>query len=411
MMEQSKQIQLLLRDGPVPQAFIVDLIATDTIGSIKTKLAQQCGISTELMKIVFCGRCLNENTTVDSLFLGPLTNLTVLISKVAKPSRAVDESWELVEPANVKSLYEDQTNESHSSFYVYCKKCKKMRRGKLRAYCAKCDSSAIMFVNQPNDWPDLGYKTHGAPERNRIKADCDDCGSKSENVRFIFKCTCCGEEATPLTHIRKNVDSLPCVICGEISNLFVSLYNCPHATCNDCFTAYCEQVHNQQNFVRKPSIGFTVACPVTGCSGCVSDVHHFYLLGKEGYERYQKSAAEMFFVQQTLRQYCPNPDCGAAFTLDEADNDEQEKMILCPECSKLYCRFCQSLSACRCNEQSNDENLKTIKRISKPCPNCGAPTERDGGCAHVRCLVCKAEWCHVCSSLWSDNCQWDHWFE
>ncbi|KAI1731792.1 IBR domain containing protein [Ditylenchus destructor] len=268
-MEQSNQIQLLLRDGPVSKAFIVDVSATDTIASIKTKLAQQCGISNELMKIVFCGR-----------------NLTVLITKVAKPSRVVDESWELVEQVNVKSLREAESNESHSSFHVYCKNCKKMRRGKLRAYCAKCDSSTIMFVNQPNDWPDLGYKTHGAPE------------------------------------------------------------------------TYCEQVHNQQNLVRKASIGFTVACP---------DVFRMCII----------------FIYSEKKAMSVTKNCGAAFTLEDAD-DEQEKMILCPECSKLYCRFCQSLGACRCNDQSNDENLKTIKRISKPCPSCGAPTERDGGCAHVR---------------------------
>ena len=36
--------------------------------------------------------------------------------------------------------------------------------------------------------------------------------------------------------------------------------------------------------------------------------------------------------------------------------------------------------------------------ISKPCPGCRTPTERDGGCMHMICTKpgCSLHWCWVC---------------
>lgn len=58
-----------------------------------------------------------------------------------------------------------------------------------------------------------------------------------------------------------------------------------------------------------------------------------------------------------------------------------------------------------------DESLNLIRQTTKSCPNCNVSTERNGGCAHICCTQCYFEWCFICKSKWSDECQWDHWFD
>ena len=43
---------------------------------------------------------------------------------------------------------------------------------------------------------------------------------------------------------------------------------------------------------------------------------------------------------------------------------------------------------------------KWLQQKTKQCPSalggCGALTERDGGCSHISCRMCKFEWCWLC---------------
>lgn len=43
----------------------------------------------------------------------------------------------------------------------------------------------------------------------------------------------------------------------------------------------------------------------------------------------------------------------------------------------------------------------TVRRTSKRCPKCRAPTEKDGGCNHVSCAICHYEWCWLCNGKYT----------
>lgn len=205
--------------------------------------------------------------------------------------------------------------------------------------------------------------------------------------------------------MKRNRYELECIVCSDIVPKVV-LLNCSHATCIDCFKAYLENSLEEWTFFRRP-VGFTVGCPMFGCNAFVEDIHHFHLMGIDKYRRYQHQAAEKFLSVLEERQYCPYPDCGAAFTVELFEN---EKLVSCPECSHLYCIDCKS-TKCQCNDSLCDESVTVIKTISKPCPACGVPTERNGGCAHISCTQCRTDWCFICSKNWTTECQWDHWFD
>uniref|UniRef100_A0AC34GMP6 RING-type domain-containing protein n=1 Tax=Panagrolaimus sp. ES5 TaxID=591445 RepID=A0AC34GMP6_9BILA len=136
-----------------------------------------------------------------------------------------------------------------------------------------------------------------------------------------------------------------CIICGETDSLIIVL-NCQHSSCLGCFIAYIDSCLDQWNFIRKPSFGYTIMCPMFDCSAFVEDVHHFHLLGLEKYRKYQRTATEKFVNLQDERQYCPYPNCGAAFMVEMFEN---ENTISCPECLRLYCCQCRSTSKCNCN--------------------------------------------------------------
>ena len=39
-----------------------------------------------------------------------------------------------------------------------------------------------------------------------------------------------------------------------------------------------------------------------------------------------------------------------------------------------------------------------VARLSKSCPGCGSPIEKDGGCNHITCPIegCFSHWCWTC---------------
>uniref|UniRef100_A0A3Q2CPR7 E3 ubiquitin-protein ligase parkin n=2 Tax=Cyprinodon variegatus TaxID=28743 RepID=A0A3Q2CPR7_CYPVA len=56
------------------------------------------------------------------------------------------------------------------------------------------------------------------------------------------------------------------------------------------------------------------------------------------------------------------------------------------------------------------ESLLLIRTSTKKCPSCLVPVERNGGCMHMQCSVCRAEWCWLCGVLWNRDCMGNHWF-
>lgn len=105
---------------------------------------------------------------------------------------------------------------------------------------------------------------------------------------------------------------------------------------------------------------------VSQISGFITDVHHFYLLGVDQYKRFQRLAAEKFVNLQNERQYCPYANCGAAFMLEQIDD---ENMVSCPECARLYCCICRSADGCRCRDDVKNLQLCEVIKPSLIKPN------------------------------------------
>uniref|UniRef100_A0A914HXG9 RBR-type E3 ubiquitin transferase n=1 Tax=Globodera rostochiensis TaxID=31243 RepID=A0A914HXG9_GLORO len=437
----SAKVQFVLQDNLRQRQILLVCPPNETILSTKVRLAEIIGTDPALLRVIFSGRSLGDGMRLANLELGPTTCLTLTIAAQNSIAQSASDKTSLIWVTET-NVVEDETDEgwvkltdkqeersetfladsasanAFSAFYVFCKGCDSLKRAKLRAYCRVCASSAIVFRQEPQCWDDV-------KENNDIRVFCHLCDGE-RGVLFRFKCVTCDECSSPLHHISRNSSVPPsdCVICGSHTfPLGVRLSGCAHISCLHCFAAYAEQLLSRMSLKWHAQIGYTIGCPVYGCPAVVFDVHTLYLLGKPAYHHYHQMAAQLFFSSHIAeRQHCPWPNCGAAFFVEETDEksgDQTEEMLLCPECCRLFCRSCCTTDAiatkkCKCPELRGPvdvESASLIRRTAKNCPRCSAPTERNGGCAHIRCTQCQSEWCFICLKLWNDDCQWDHWFE
>ncbi|CAJ0578787.1 unnamed protein product, partial [Mesorhabditis spiculigera] len=259
--------------------------------------------------------------------------------------------------------------------------------GKLRLYCNQCGTDEILLKREPSGWADV-----------------------LKNNRIPVSCECC-VDAAALSQTRGNWESAECVVCGDAPQ-FVFDFGCNHPCCKDCFATYSATQLREAQFRFRAPFGYTVACPSSGCDFCITDVHHFRVLGTKLYHDYQKLATEKLIALDNSGYFCPYPKCGASFFLEDDDLFEPPTVstyarIRCVECRGFFCRNCREIE-CTCH---NEELTKTtINLTTKKCPGCQVSTEKNGGCSHMSCGNCHLDWCWICGTAWKEDCQWDHWF-
>jgi hypothetical protein len=85
-------------------------------------------------------------------------------------------------------------------------------------------------------------------------------------------------------------------------------------------------------------------------------------------------------------------------------------MLTCYACGLSQCYSCQVPwhAEMTCEEYQREAaavegaSEEEVRRISKRCPNCTAPIESTGGCAHMVCGVCRFEFCYDCGYPWQE---------
>ncbi|KAJ3653399.1 hypothetical protein Zmor_012653 [Zophobas morio] len=426
----------------------VDLDPTWDIKNVKELVAPQLGLDPGEVKIIFAGKELGDSITISECDLGQQSTLhAIKITKKPPPvSPLIEESDEgkpLCETLNDRSFSNDDTQPPSGTkvhFFVYCPTCKGLKNGKLRVRCHFCKSGAFTVHADPQNWTDV-------LEPKQITGLCENgaefCADILDNreptfADFYFKCsehTSLGEddEAVPLYLIRPNLKDVPCLACADVNDL-VFVFPCEggHVTCLDCFRQYCSTRLRERQFWQHPEFGYTLACPAGCPDSFIKEIHHFRLLSENQYVQYQRFATEEF-VLRSGGVLCPQPGCGMGILADP----ECTKITCISGCGYVFCRLCLQgyhIGECHISEDVNstnnadcsynvdparaaearwDEASKVaIKVLTKPCPKCRTPTERDGGCMHMVCTRagCEYHWCWVCQTAWTRDCMGSHWF-
>ncbi|XP_060609674.2 E3 ubiquitin-protein ligase parkin isoform X1 [Anolis sagrei] len=452
--------------------FPVEIDSDTSIFQLKEAVAKRQGVPADQLRVIFAGKELRNDLTVQSCDLpqqsivhvvqtpqkkdqggieAETTNdCSVLTNdgKEAKSLTRVDLNTSLL-PSNSGGLAvildtEDNTISSQSdnsgastynSFYIFCKSfCQAVKPGKLRVRCRTCKQGTLTLSRGPSCWEDVLVP-------NRITGVCQSQNCNGEVAEFYFKCgahpTSDSETSVALNLITTNTRDISCITCTDVRTP-VLVFPCihRHVICLDCFRLYCVTMLNNRQFIHDPVLGYSLPC-VVGCpDSLIKELHHFRILGEEQYNRYQCYGAEEYVLQMG-GVLCPTPGCGAGLLPEP----EMRRIVCEPSngmgCGFVFCRECkeeyhegecltlfeaQGVTAQKGYEvdehaaiQSRWEEAskETIKRTTKPCPRCHVPVEKDGGCMHMKCPrpQCRFEWCWNCSLEWNRNCMGDHWFD
>lgn len=118
-------------------------------------------------------------------------------------------------------------------------------------------------------------------------------------------------------------------------------------------------------------------------------------------ERYQNALMESYVNDNATVKWCPSaPHCGNALKVHGNECYEP----LC-NCGKKFCFAClaEAHSPCTCEmwkvwdkkRQDESETVNWIIANTKPCPKCGNPVEKNGGCNLMTCR-CGQHFCWLC---------------
>ncbi|EZA56485.1 E3 ubiquitin-protein ligase parkin [Ooceraea biroi] len=448
------------------------------IKNLKEIVAPRMGMAPENIKIIFAGKELHNSTIIEECDLGQQSILHAVRTPNRMPNKRqstaslIEESTSETSDVNDSgskpmnetlmdlpldesdqhNLPAEEQQENRAHFYVYCSApCKDVKMGKLRVKCVRCGSGAVTVDKDPQCWPDVLQ-----PRRITVHCENDFCPvaantlseeteSQVTYARFYFKCAkhpSLGEndEAVPLYLIKPNLSNVPCLACTDVRET-VLVFPCEagHVTCLDCFREYCTVRLHERRFEFDTSEGYyTLPCPAGCTNSFIREVHHFHLLDKEQYERYQRFSTEEY-VLRAGGLLCPRPNCGMGIIPPPMKDDEECRRIQCISgCGYVFCRIClqgfhlgecelstsepstsvfsskhYSVDPLKADEAKWDEATKrTIQVSTKPCPKCRTPTEKAGGCMHMVCTRagCDYQWCWVCQTGWTRECMGNHWF-
>ncbi|XP_015785409.1 E3 ubiquitin-protein ligase parkin [Tetranychus urticae] len=407
----------------------------------ETSTVQSVSLTSADVSVIFAGKKLSDSIILDNCGFGE-HSVVHIISVASKSGKLNGESkpGDLIVTSNfVSSQNEDDPTKSYkiqrNHFFVFCDQCKDIRPGKCRVRCFKCKEGSLVLAKDPSQWDDV--LVPGTINGTCHSPNCD--GSKAE---FYFKCA---SDTHPnstfssivLPIIRYNSRQASCLACTDVCSI-VLVFPCVdgHTICLMCFNNYCLSLLNEKRFILDNEFGYTISCPIRCPRSSIRETHIFQILGPNNYERYKTFGAEEYLLASN-GFFCPQIGCGAGIMV-EMKIPVESNVITCHFCNSWICLKCKSLfhqGNCRDTYKpsnssqdsnqpplgqiaqdhdrsrwDNEESLRTIAMISKPCPKCGVPTERSDGCMHMICK-CNYDWCWICHSGWTTDCMADHWFD
>ncbi|XP_071286505.1 E3 ubiquitin-protein ligase parkin [Agelaius tricolor] len=451
--------------------FPVEVGSDSSILQLKEAVAQRQGVPADQLRVIFAGRELSNDLTLQNCDLAQQSIVHIVqspqnsqnkektehscVGGVLKALKREPESLTridlstsilpsvsaglavILDPGkNSVSLPAEKSGAaSYNSFYVFCKNfCQAVKPGKLRVRCSVCKQGTLTLARGPSCWDDVLIP-------NRIGGVCQSQGCNGNVAEFYFKCgahpTADSETSVALNLVTTNSRCITCITCTDIRSP-VLVFQCVHrhVICLDCFHLYCVTMLNDRQFIHDPELGYSLPC-VAGCpDSLIKELHHFRILGEEQYNRYQRYGAEECVLQMG-GVLCPTPGCGAGLLPEPG-----LRRIRCEPgngigCGSVFCRECkEEFHEGECNSllsppgamaqkgfvvdehaamqaRWEEASRETIKKTTKPCPNCNIPVEKNGGCMHMKCPrpQCRFEWCWNCGLEWNRTCMGDHWFE
>ena len=194
-----------------------------------------------------------------------------------------------------------------------------------------------------------------------------------------------------------------CPICGDdfdSSELFN--LDCLHKFCRSCYGTYLEgKIEEGPSCVR-------TKCPMFKCNHTIPYSFFSKLTDGSMNKKYRLYLTRNFIETSKNIRWCPFPGCekvaiGAGIT-----------HVMC-NCNRPFCFkcgeeahdpvCCDYLSEWNQKCSNESETANWILANTKKCPQCNARIEKNQGCNHMSCKLCRFEFCWICMGSWTDHGQ------
>ncbi|KAN0025751.1 hypothetical protein ACTFIU_005414 [Dictyostelium citrinum] len=214
-------------------------------------------------------------------------------------------------------------------------------------------------------------------EEEKIKKDLE-----LENKRYT--CEICFSDDLPLDKI-------------------YTLDDCHHRFCKECLT---------QHFKSKIFDGDckSIQCPDTTCRRLVNYQEIKHNVDKKTMAKYEDFLLQITLKEDPNSRFCPRPGCNNAMIGDS----DTVTMVICTSesCRYTFCFNCKSEwhqdMTCQqweefkiLKETSNQRFEEWARQNTKPCPKCKSKIEKNGGCNHMTCKLCKHQFCWLCLDVYT----------
>ncbi|KAK9832549.1 hypothetical protein WJX81_008317 [Elliptochloris bilobata] len=214
-----------------------------------------------------------------------------------------------------------------------------------------------------------------------------------------------------------------CIVCFEEMRLAehrpVRLA-CGHATCTACWKGILVTKLGDGDVGR-------AACPAVGCCEALPLASVRAMLSKADTARYERLLAQQYVDANPRLRWCQRPGCGRSLALDAREGAadgmaaaaaNRRALDVACDCGAAFCFSCLRaphepagcdsarewegvLRVARAQAASRDESW--LSRHTKACPGCGSRIQKNGGCNHMVCSLCRRHFCWVCGGDWSEH--------
>jgi len=225
----------------------------------------------------------------------------------------------------------------------------------------------------------------------------------SEDQNKIFKEA---QVLSPYRYIKPGNSSKSLRECGlcclslPMEMVFTGL-ECGDFYCTQCWTEYLTTK------IMDEGASQMIECP--GCNIVVDDQTVMKLITDPGVkQKYQHLITNSFVQCNKFIRWCPSPNCTYAIKVQHVE----ARLVKC-KCSHEFCFSCtenwHEPVSCnlikkwklKCQDDSETSNWLIVN--TKECPKCSATIEKNGGCNHMTCKACKADFCWLCLGEWSSH--------
>ena len=127
---------------------------------------------------------------------------------------------------------------------------------------------------------------------------------------------------------------------------------------------------------------------------------------------YIKFSVMSFVTGSSSLKFCPGNSCDLAVEYQSGGVSTLSRDVECT-CGAKFCFGCVKVAhrpaPCNITEQwlskneSDSENANWILANTKICPKCKVPIEKNQGCNHMNCKLCKFEFCWLCKGDWATH--------